>query len=186
MRFSEKTRNAYADTVGDIVSNRSVVTFTPLMPVGELVRRLHDAESGAGVVLEPDGRMAGLVTEREIIRRVFRVPPSAASLCDEEAIREHATCMTARNVMIENPEHLFHDEPVENAVEKITAHGFRFMPVLGRDDKLTGIVEARELGHHARLKMHAIMEHQKGLLTNFMAHEPYGGAGGYAAVGTKV
>ncbi|MDE2337191.1 MAG: CBS domain-containing protein, partial [Alphaproteobacteria bacterium] len=73
------------------------------------------------------------------------------------------------------------DMRVEDALNKIRSHAFRYMPVLdGREGgKLIGIVSERELVWHVHGKLHQTIQTQTGFLS-FFIQEPY--CGGSAAI----
>jgi CBS domain-containing protein len=145
-----------------------------------MVDRMHAAGTGAGAVVDGSGRFIGLVTEREIVRRVFNASNGFAERLKHIYQYKSAQDMTAWDVMIPNPDTLSVHDNVEDALDVITCYGYRYMPVLSKRDRLAGIVDSRELYHHVRNKSKALIESQNNLLSSFMGREPYGGAGGYA------
>lgn len=103
-----------------------VVTIAPDATVRELLRILAENNVGAAIV-SPDGTaMAGIVSERDIVRRLHR---DGASLLDAPV----STIMTAA-VHTCSP-----DDNVETLNATMTEHRIRHLPVL-RDGHMIGIV----------------------------------------------
>lgn len=170
----------YAENLRDIVYARNFVKFSPKDKVPNMIERMHAAGTGTGAVLDNSGRFIGLVTEREIVRRVFNASTDFMERLKHIYEYKSAQDMTAWDVMIPNPDVLHVDDNVEDALDVITYYGYRYMPVMAGTGRIAGIVDSRELHHHVRNKSKALIESQNSLLSSFMHHEPYGGAGGYA------
>lgn len=175
-------KSRYADIVGDIVQTRSAPTFKPGDGVPDLIPRMHDHATGAGAVVDAKGCLLGLVTEREIIRRIFHRPPETIDPLEAGNLgrNQNARSLTAWDVMIPGPDTLHIKDKVEDAHDVITYFGYRYMPVVDSARRFAGIVDERELYRHVRAKDKALMESQSQLLAYFTHHEPYGGAGGFS------
>ncbi|MCB9991188.1 MAG: CBS domain-containing protein [Rhodospirillales bacterium] len=163
-------------TVRDIVNQRPCLTFYPKERVSDIVREMHGHHSGAAGVIDADGRFIGLVTEREILRRLFKMIPET-----EEQIRfadddKPIMGLTAWDVMIATPDRLPADMPVEEALEVITQAGYRYMPVMeGKNSQtLAGIIGERELFLYAQGLINRKLAAKDTLLSYLMHHEPYG------------
>lgn len=81
--------------------------------------------------------------------------------------------LIAKDVMIENPETLDAELPVEEAYKKIIATGFRFMPVI-RNGIPVGIAEQMELMSYIERKNRKELEAKDMMLSYLMHHENYG------------
>ena len=175
-------KGQYAETVGDIVQTRSAPTFKPGDCVPDLILHMHDHATGAGAVVDAKGCLLGLVTEREIIRRIFHRAPETIDPLEAVNLDRDQTArsLTAWDVMIQGPDTLHIKDKVEDAHDVITYFGYRYMPVVDTARRLAGIVDERELYRHVRAKDKALMDSQSQLLAYFTHHEPYGGAGGFA------
>ncbi len=105
---------------------RDVVTTAPEKTVAEASRLLAEHRIGAVVVTKADGRVAGILSERDIVRVIGE--GGAAAL--EQPV---STVMTA-NVKICNENHT-----TLEIMEIMTRGRFRHLPV-EKDGKLAGIV----------------------------------------------
>jgi CBS domain-containing protein len=94
----------------------------------EVAQRMVDRNVGAVLVLD-DGRLTGILTERDVLRAVAR------GLRDDTRV---ADCMTA------HPETIGPDDTTEHAVVLMLHGGFRHLPVV-QGDKLVGVISIRDL-----------------------------------------
>jgi len=184
MRMNDAVRDSLArrvDTVGQIVAERPFLTFHTKESIEHIVREMQNKHHGAVGVTDAEGRLVGLLTERDVLRKIFGSYGESQAAFDERhhKLSIYPETLTAWDVMVPDPVCLFEDMPVENALDNIKEHGFRFMPVVKRNDqgKLTGIVSERELFWHTQEKTRRLVESQNNLLSYFMHHEPYGYGG---------
>ena len=103
----------------------SVETSLSIMEVAE---RMVDRNVGAVLVLD-DGRLTGILTERDVLRAVAR------GLDDTTRVGD---CMTA------HPETIAPDDTTEHAAVLMLHGGFRHLPVVQGDD-LVGVISIRDL-----------------------------------------
>jgi CBS domain-containing protein len=108
--------------------SRDLLTVEAALPVIEVAQRMVDRNVGAVLVLE-DGRLAGIMTERDLMRAVAR------GLSDDVVV---ADCMTA------DPETIGPDDTTEHAAVLMIHGGFRHLPVIDGDD-VVGMVSIRDL-----------------------------------------
>ena len=104
------------------------LTVPPGTPCGEVVQRLRTTgATGAtgATVVDGDGRPIGIVTERDVARRIaFEIDPATAV----------EQVMTAPLRTIPHDEYLFH------AIERMRRHDLRHMPAVDHDGRLVGMV----------------------------------------------
>lgn len=112
-------------TVASIMS-RSVVTIEPTRTLADVAALLSERRIGAAVVTGVEGKLAGIISERDVVRAVARDGASALSL-------PVASCMT-RNVVTCVPATL-----ITQVMSIMTEGKFRHLPVL-ENDRLVGIV----------------------------------------------
>jgi len=103
-----------------------VVTASSETPVAELVQRMDERAVGSVVVLDDEGRAAGLVTDRDLALRVV-----AAGL--DPATTSAASVMSTPLVSAEP------GEPLEAVVARMRGAGVRRIPVLS-EGRPTGLV----------------------------------------------
>ena len=94
----------------------------------EVAQRMVDRNVGAVLVLD-DGRLAGILTERDVLRAVARGLSDSARVAD---------CMTA------HPETIAPDDTTEHAAVLMLHGGFRHLPVV-EGDSLVGVLSIRDL-----------------------------------------
>ena len=108
--------------------SRDLLTVEAGVPVVAVARRMVDRNVGAVLVLE-DGRLAGIMTERDLMRAVAR------GLSDDTIVGE---CMTA------DPDTIAPDDTIEHAAVLMIHGGFRHLPVVDGDD-VVGVLSIRDL-----------------------------------------
>lgn len=89
----------------------------------------HDIS--AIVIFDADGKLTGIVTERDLTRRVL-----ADGLDPEET--------PLSEVMTDNPDTLSPDDAVYDALELMRTRRYRHLPVV-KDDKVVAMVSIRDL-----------------------------------------
>ncbi|SOE08332.1 CBS domain protein [Hoeflea halophila] len=105
---------------------RDVVTVSPSMVTEEAVRFLGDNKIGAVVVTGDGGKIAGILSERDIVRAVGRKGADALSA-------PISTIMTSKVTTCGE------DHTINQVMELMTNGRFRHMPV-EKDGKLVGII----------------------------------------------
>jgi CBS domain-containing protein len=108
--------------------SRDLLTVEPAVSIIEVARRMVERNVGAVLVVE-DGRLTGIMTERDLMRAVAR------GLHDDAVVGD---CMTA------HPETIAPDDTIEHAAVLMIHGGFRHLPVVDGDD-LVGVLSIRDL-----------------------------------------
>lgn len=116
MKVSRILRSKQGDTV----------TVSPDMPVLEAAAELARHRIGAVIVLDADGSLAGIISERDIARALPERGPDLSRL-------KVADLMT-REVTVCNPDH-----DVHHVMKQMTEGAFRHVPVVD-GDRLAGII----------------------------------------------
>lgn len=111
-----------------ILTNKGddIFAITPQASVAELVRTLADRKVGALLVRESDGGIAGIVSERDIVR--------ALGLGESVLNDPVASIMTADVVTVSQ------DADVSDLMRLMTDRRIRHVPVVDGDDTLVGVV----------------------------------------------
>ena len=114
--------------VETILNTKGVVVHTlpDTATLADAVAALNAHNVGALVITDQDGAIAGILSERDVVRRLGRDAAATLSL----AIAE---CMT-RSVVTAS-----RDTPVSEVMERMTRFRIRHMPV-AEDGQLVGIV----------------------------------------------
>ena len=114
--------------ISDVIhakSMQAVVTISPDAEVRELVALLAEHNVGALVVSDDGEHVAGIVSERDVVRR----------LREDEAVltRTVSTIMTVDVLTCRG------EDTLTDLMQTMTEHRVRHLPVVA-DDKLTGII----------------------------------------------
>ncbi len=102
----------------------------PYAPIKEVLETVLSTDAGAALVVGEDGRLLGIVTERDLLN----------ALKDSVEVRESVEEIMTRDVRTLKP-----GDPVYMAVRGMVEGGFRRYPVVDEGGKLLGIVTARDL-----------------------------------------
>src|SRR5690625_3051474 len=116
MRISEIMRH----------KGHSVATLPPDTTVRQLVAALKTHNVGAIVVTSRDGAVAGIVSERDVIRHLADDPDLLDRQIDTIMTAEVRTCTPA--------------DGIDDLRQLMTEHRIRHVPVLDEDGGLSGIV----------------------------------------------
>ena len=108
--------------------SRDLLTVEPGAPIVAVAQRMADRNVGAVLVLE-EGRLAGIMTERDLMRAVGR------GLHDDAVV---SGCMTAR------PDTIAPDDTIEHAAVLMIHGGYRHLPVVDGDE-IVGVLSIRDL-----------------------------------------
>lgn len=114
-----------------VVGRREPVSVSRGTPLGACLRAIQRTGTGDSVfVTEPDGRLAGVLTERDIFGRL--VGPDVAAAVDLE--------QPVDGLMTTDPRTLRLEQTVGDALELMQAARYRNVPVIDDDRKLVGVV----------------------------------------------
>ena len=105
-----------------------LLTVAPGDTVAEVAKRMVAKDVGAVLVYE-DGRLSGILTERDVMRAV------ADGMDDTTLVRDRMTA---------NPETLDADDTTEHAAVLMIHGGFRHLPVVEQGD-VVGVLSIRDL-----------------------------------------
>ncbi|MCU0887765.1 MAG: CBS domain-containing protein [Rubritepida sp.] len=137
--------------VKDVMS-RAVLTVAPETPVSALAAMLSEQHVSGAPVVDTEGALLGMVTERDLSHRLAaRVaqPPSwlkaLFSAAPQEALDyAKARGRTARDIMTTPVITVGEEATCEEAARLLEAHAVRRLPVL-RDGRLVGLVSRADL-----------------------------------------
>ncbi len=114
------------------VSRRDPVTVAPGTSLAECLRAIQRTGTGDSVfVTHPDGRLAGVLTERDIFGRLVGG--------DVDLAQPVETLMTV------SPHHLHFDETVRDAIDLMQGGRYRNVPILDDEDHLMGVVRPQDI-----------------------------------------
>jgi CBS domain-containing protein len=108
--------------------SRDLLTVEPDLALAEVAKRMVAKDVGAVLIFE-DGGLAGILTERDVLRAV------ADGTADDTRVRD---------LMTANPETLDADESTDHAATLMIHGGFRHLPVIEGGD-VVGMLSIRDL-----------------------------------------
>jgi CBS domain-containing protein len=139
-------------TVGIILARkgREVVTIDLSATLGDAVRLLAEKRIGAALILGADHRIAGIISERDVVRALAEGGVAALDLpVSRTMTRKVETCNEG--------------EAVSSIMERMTAGKFRHMPVVDQG-RLVGIISIGDVVAH---RVHE-MEHESRALRDYI------------------
>ncbi len=127
-----------------------VISALPSTTVQEIAEIISSRRIGAVMVLEADGRVAGIVSERDVVKALAAKGEGVHTMLAEQIMTRAVITATPRTT-------------IEQAME-IMDHGyFRHLPVI-ENDALVGIISIRDVVK-ARLQRH---EHEADNMLSFI------------------
>ena len=134
------------------VMTRHVITVGPDTSIAEAARLMLDNRISGLPVVEGRGRLIGIVTEGDFLRRTetgttrrrsrwleFLIGPGRLA---DEFVRTHGR--KVEDVMTPDPRTVTEDTPLEDAVQLMERNNIKRLPVV-RDDQLVGILSRANL-----------------------------------------
>lgn len=129
-------RLAESQPVGNIMS-KDLVTIEASRSIRETIELMIKKDKGCVAVLNR-GKLAGIFTERDVLKRV--------------AVKELDTKNTAvEKVMTPNPVALPHTALIGQVLGEMHKRRFRHMIILGHENRLVGIVSMRDVLKYAKV-----------------------------------
>jgi CBS domain-containing protein len=105
-------------------------TVSPDATVADAVREMQEKRVGYALVCDGDGRLRGILTERDLLMKVAGLTRNLESLPVSEVMtRDPSTC---------DP-----DEPVKDALFLMAQNDFRHVPLVSDGDRPQGVVTVR-------------------------------------------
>ncbi|HVV93988.1 MAG TPA: CBS domain-containing protein [Hyphomicrobiales bacterium] len=111
-----------------------VVSIAPERTLAEAVALLASRRIGALVVSAGGGRLAGILSERDIVRALAAAGAEALA----SAVGDHMTTTVATTT---------DEEPMPSLMERMTEGRFRHMPVMA-DGRVVGVVSIGDVVKH--------------------------------------
>lgn len=123
-------------SVASILSGKSgdVLTVTPDQTIAEASKILAENKVGAVIVVDEAGGVAGILSERDVVRGLSASGPSVLS-------------QTVSRLMTAEVKVCTRSETIDNVMRKMTEGRFRHMPVV-ENDKLVGVVSIGDVVKH--------------------------------------
>lgn len=165
-------------TLGDIVAPRHNLSFFEYDYLKVILPLLQESDMPAAGVLDDNGHLAGLLTERCILRQIFA--RSTDKLTHASNVQKYLDDLLVSDVMIHAPETLDESMSIEEGTSLMLRRGYRYMPVVSRHDRrrLLGIVSHRELAAHLQQQVEELRKTEKTQqsILSYMLGQPYSGS----------
>ena len=100
--------------------------------LGEVIRKMREAQVGSCLIEDANGILAGIFTERDLLTKA---PLEGVNL-DE---------MQVDDFMQPNPETLTPDHPIAYALNRMAGGGYRNIPLVDDDNRAVGLVTLRDI-----------------------------------------
>lgn len=131
-------------TVRQTIRNGTVCQIAPGASVCEAVRMMSRHNLGSVLVTE-NGRLLGIFTEHDAVRRVM-----AGGLDPDLTIMAE--------VMTRDPDTIRAQDSVDNAIRRMDEFGYRHLPVVEDDDRVIGVLSIRDCSIDDLAAMRAELE----------------------------
>lgn len=129
-------------TVGLVLKDKdnTVISVEPSASVLEIAKIISSRRIGAVLVLDDNGGVAGIVSERDVVKALANHAGQATEMRADDLMTRNVTTATSRTT-------------VDEAMEIMDAGYFRHLPVVN-NGRLEGIISIRDLVKYR------IMQHQ--------------------------
>jgi CBS domain-containing protein len=117
-----------------VLRPRPAVVLPAAATVGQAIQTMLEHNIGALPVVDADGRLLGILSERDLLLRV-------AGLVDDYAGRP------VREFMTPGPETVRESDTLDFVLHKMDGGGYRHLPVL-RDGRVLGMISVRDVLRH--------------------------------------
>jgi CBS domain-containing protein len=126
----ERIRGAVLETPVSQLMARSPLVVDADATVVAAVNAMNERHTGC-VLVEKDGKLAGIFTERDVLRRV--------------TFREGNRSWKVEAVMTRNPETLPPSASVALALNKMSVDGYRHIPIVDDQGKAIGVLSVKDI-----------------------------------------
>ena len=116
----------------EAMNTRPVMTLPPETTIEQTMRTMAEHDIGCTVIIHADGRLAGIFSERDVLNKVAN---------SFEQIKHEPIS----SVMTRAPMAAYTADSPGKAMNLMAVGGFRHVPVLDVDDKVTGILGPRRV-----------------------------------------
>jgi CBS domain-containing protein len=110
------------------------VTVGPAATVGETIQTMLERDIGALLVVDDEGRLLGIFSERDLLTKVVGIHEPYANL-------------PVRDFMTPNPESVKATDTLAFALHKMDVGGYRHLPIL-QEGFPVGVISVRDMLHH--------------------------------------
>jgi CBS domain-containing protein len=133
MASNKVERSLLEDTVA-VLRPKKPISIRPTTPVQSAIQAMLIGEVGSCLIVDNDGKLLGILSERDLLTKVAGLHESFAQL-------------PASQFMTPKPETVGFSDTLNFALDKMDAGGYRHLPVL-KDGKPVGVVSVRDMLRH--------------------------------------
>lgn len=127
--------NEIAATPVSDLTKREPARAKPNTPLSDVIAAMNEMGRGATIILDHDGRIAGIFTERDLMLRVDH----GVDGWQQQPVREYMT---------KDPVTISADQSVATALRRMNEGTFRHLPVTDGEGKLSSILSIRDILSH--------------------------------------
>jgi CBS domain-containing protein len=117
-----------------VLQPKPPVTVGPTATVGETIQIMLDRDIGALLVVDEEGRLLGIFSERDLLTKIA-------------GIHEPYAHLPVRDFMTRNPETVKITDTLAFALHKMDVGGYRHLPIV-LEGLPVGVVSVRDMLHH--------------------------------------
>ncbi|MGZ5926647.1 MAG: CBS domain-containing protein [Rhizomicrobium sp.] len=124
--------------LSDIVCNQRPLMLKDTAPVGRACQHMRERKTGSVLVVDDAGRLVGIFTGRDAVRRVLAAGKNAAT--------------TLREVMTADPVTISSNKSSIEALRTMWDGGFRHLPLMD-GDKILGVISRGDFESSEQLQL---------------------------------
>ncbi|MCA9976123.1 MAG: CBS domain-containing protein, partial [Anaerolineales bacterium] len=128
-------RGLLADTPITVLEPHAPIEVEASTSLAKAVRQMNAHNIGCLLVTDESDRLVGIFTERDVLTRV-------AGLVDDLATAKISEYMTP------NPITMKRDMPIAQALNLMSVHGFRHIPLVDNENRAEGVISFRDVVHY--------------------------------------
>lgn len=138
--------------IGQILKSkpRGVMTARPEDSVQDIASKLASRKIGAIIIVGDNGKVAGIISERDIIRLIAEHGAKALSMPASDGMTRNVVCCTRTNTL-------------DEIMEMMTNGRFRHLPVI-EDGALVGIISIGDVVKHHTAEVELEVSAMRGYL----------------------
>lgn len=110
------------------------ISLSQSATIAEAVQKMLEGNVGALLIVDDNGLLSGIFTERDLLTRVI-------------GIHDNFDALSVRQFMTANPEAVTSKDTLAFALHKMDGGGYRHLPVVD-DGKPTGVISVRDMLRH--------------------------------------
>ena len=137
-RMEESPRIEKAVSLDDPIGSLELQPLTvakTTTTVNEALAMMAENDVGCALVTDEDGKLVGIFTERDLIRRACGKCPTLDKIKLDK-------------VMTSDPTSLQSEDTLAFALNRMCEQGYRHVPIVDQDEKPSAFVSMRDIVHH--------------------------------------